>query len=156
MAGVRAILTADEVPLAVPVVRGAAAREEEGPASRNATPPKPNVVRGELALTNEPLYQGDPILAVAAVDEVTAADAIERIMLDLQTLPFCVDPIESLRLDGPNARLEGNVYFGTEIKTYNGPRRTGRRSRRGGCLSAMRRTAGRSATSKPASRKLRS
>src|SRR6266446_4906529 len=47
MPGVHAILTADEVPLAVPVVRGAAAREEEGPASRNATPPKPNVVRGE-------------------------------------------------------------------------------------------------------------
>jgi xanthine dehydrogenase molybdenum-binding subunit len=116
--GVHAILTADDVPLAAPVVRGAAAREEEGPASRNATPPKPNVVRGELALTNEPLYQGDPILAVAAVDEVTAADAIEKIMLDLEPLPFCVDPIESLRPNGPNARLEGNVYFGTEIKTY--------------------------------------
>jgi CO/xanthine dehydrogenase Mo-binding subunit len=118
MPGVHAILTADEVPLAGPIVRGAAAREEEGPASRNSQAARPNVVRGELALTNEPLYQGDPILAVAAVDEVTAANAIEKIELDLEPLPFCVDPIESLRPNGPNARLEGNVYFGTEIKTY--------------------------------------
>ena len=33
---------------------------------------------GERGLTNEPLYQGEPILAVAAVDELTAAEAIER------------------------------------------------------------------------------
>ena len=31
------------------------------------------------ALTMEPLYQGEPILAVAAVDELTAAEAIEKI-----------------------------------------------------------------------------
>jgi hypothetical protein len=31
----------------------------------------------------EPLYQGEPILAVAAVDELTAAEAIEKIQIDL-------------------------------------------------------------------------
>ena len=31
----------------------------------------------EAALTNEPRYEGEPILAVAAVDEQTAADAVE-------------------------------------------------------------------------------
>src|SRR2546428_12350284 len=61
MPGVKAILTADDLP-------------DIGP--------------GERALTNEPLYQGEPILAVAAVDEVTAADAIEKIVLDLEPLPF--------------------------------------------------------------------
>ena len=35
--------------------------------------------QGEKALTMEPLYQGEPILAVAAVDELTAAEAIEKI-----------------------------------------------------------------------------
>ncbi len=35
----------------------------------------------ERGLTNEPHYQGEPILAVAAVDELTAADAIERIRI---------------------------------------------------------------------------
>ena len=84
MPGVRAILTADDLP----DLRGA-----------------------ERALTNEPLYQGEPILAVAAVDELTAAEAIERIDVDLEPLPFVVDPIESLRPTGANGRLEGNVWF---------------------------------------------
>jgi CO/xanthine dehydrogenase Mo-binding subunit len=82
--GVKAILTADELPDA----RGA-----------------------ERALTNEPLYQGEPILAVAAVDELTAAEAIERIDIQFQALPFVVDPVESLRPSGANGRREGNVWF---------------------------------------------
>src|SRR5947207_8580152 len=83
MPGVRAILTADDLP----DLRGA-----------------------ERALTNEPLYQGEPILAVAAIDEATAAQAIEAISLDLEPLPFVVDPVESLRPGSANARLEGNVW----------------------------------------------
>src|SRR5262245_47411619 len=83
MPGVKAILRADDLP----DLRGA-----------------------ERALTNEPFYQGEPILAVAAVDEATAAEAIERIIIDLEPLPFVVDPMDSLRPDGPNARLEGNVW----------------------------------------------
>src|SRR5262245_23204403 len=84
MPGVKAILTADDLP------------ESRG---------------GERALTTEPLYHGEPILAVAAVDESTAAEAIERITLDLEPLPFVVDPIESLRPGGANGRLEGNVWI---------------------------------------------
>jgi xanthine dehydrogenase molybdenum-binding subunit len=84
MPGVKAVLTADEVP----DLRGA-----------------------EKALTNEPLYQGEPILALAAVDERTAAEAIERIDVDLEPLPFVVDPVESLRPTGANARTDGNVWF---------------------------------------------
>jgi CO/xanthine dehydrogenase Mo-binding subunit len=84
MRGVRAILTADDLP------------------------PLPGGV--ERALTNEPLYAGEPILAVAAVDEVTAAEAIERIRVDLEPLPFVTDPLDSLRPDGPNARLDGNAW----------------------------------------------
>ncbi len=87
MPGVRAILTADDLP---------------------------DVGGGTPALTNEPLYEGEPILAVAAVDEVTAADAIERIVVDLELLPFVVDPLESLRPTGANARLEGNVWEAPE------------------------------------------
>jgi CO/xanthine dehydrogenase Mo-binding subunit len=83
MKGVVAILTADEVP---------------------AFPPPNNPI-----LTNEPLYVGDPILAVAAVDETTAQDAIEAIKLDLEPLPFTVDPLESLHPGGPTARTNGNV-----------------------------------------------
>jgi len=81
--GVRAILTADDLP---------------------------DLGGAERALTNEPLYGGEPILAVAAVDELTAAEAIELIDIDLEPLPFTIDPIESLRPDGADARLEGNVW----------------------------------------------
>ena len=52
---------------------------------------------GERALTNEPMYQGEPILAVAAVDELTCAEAIEKIKIDMEPLPFVIDPLESLR-----------------------------------------------------------
>src|SRR4029434_4162694 len=66
---------------------------------------------GEVALTNEPVYQGQPILAVAAVDEVTAAAAIERLAIAFEPLPFAVDPLVSLRPGGPNARTKGNYWF---------------------------------------------
>ncbi len=82
--GVIAVLTADDVP----TLPGAAA--------------------GQI-LTNEPTYVGDPILAVAAVDEQTAEAAIEAIKLDFEQLPFSVDPLTSLHPDGANARSEGNV-----------------------------------------------
>ena len=78
MDGVVAILTADELP--------------------EVTAP------GNTILTNEPLYVGAPILAVAAVDETTAQNAIAAINVDLEPLPFCVDPLESLR---PGGRTPG-------------------------------------------------
>src|SRR3984885_2973994 len=66
--------------------------------------------QGEKALTMEPLYQGEPILAVAAVDEYTAAEAIEKIHIEFERLPFAIDPLDSLRPGGPNARRDGNVW----------------------------------------------
>ena len=64
----------------------------------------------EHCLTNEPLYAGEPILAVAATSEEIAAAAIELIHLDLEPLPHVTDPIESLRPGAPNARTDGNVW----------------------------------------------
>ena len=61
-------------------------------------------------LTHEPVYVGDPILAIAAVDEKMAENALAAIKVDLEPLPFTVDPLDSLRPGGPSARLEGNVY----------------------------------------------
>jgi xanthine dehydrogenase molybdenum-binding subunit len=60
-------------------------------------------------LTNEPHFVGEPILAVAAVSEKIAQDAIDRIKIELVPLPFCLDPLESLRPEGPNARVDGNT-----------------------------------------------
>jgi xanthine dehydrogenase molybdenum-binding subunit len=70
-------------------------------------PEQPGVANN--ILTYEPHFVGEPILAVAAVDEKTAHDAIQAIKLDLEPLEFCTDPLESLRPGGPNARTDGNA-----------------------------------------------
>src|ERR1700690_3595226 len=67
--------------------------------------------RGERGLAMEPVYQGEPVLALAAVDELTAADAIEKIKVTYKPLPFVVDPFVSLRPGGPNARTDGNTWM---------------------------------------------
>ncbi|MXX34841.1 MAG: xanthine dehydrogenase family protein molybdopterin-binding subunit [Gemmatimonadetes bacterium] len=66
----------------------------------------------EGALTDEPKYEGEPILAVAAVDETTAAAAVEAIRVDFEQLPFVLDPLESLREGGPDAHVGGNISAG--------------------------------------------
>ncbi|MCH7854390.1 MAG: xanthine dehydrogenase family protein molybdopterin-binding subunit [Proteobacteria bacterium] len=84
MDGVIGVLTADDVPVV------------EAP---NAA-----------ILTNTPAFIGDPILAVAAVDELTAEEAMTRIRVTIEALPFAVDPLDSLIEGGPDAREEGNVF----------------------------------------------
>ncbi len=59
------------------------------------------------ALTNEPMYVGEPILAVAAVSEQAAQDAIDLIKIDYEPLPFTMDPLESLFPGGKDARSDG-------------------------------------------------
>ena len=98
MPGVKAIVTADDLP------------KPSDSINDNGQVIFANL-DGEVALTNEPVYQGQPVLAVAALDEVTAADAIEKIVIDYEPLPFTVDPLVSLRPGGPNARLKGNYWF---------------------------------------------
>jgi CO/xanthine dehydrogenase Mo-binding subunit len=97
MPGVKAILTANDLPAPADTL------------TDNGTVIKASKW-GERGLTNEPVYQGEPILAVAAVDELTAAEAIEKIEIDFERLPFVVDPLDSLRPGGPNPRIDGNVW----------------------------------------------
>jgi CO/xanthine dehydrogenase Mo-binding subunit len=97
MPGVKGILTADDLPAPADTL------------TDNGTVIKASKW-GERGLTNEPVYQGEPILAVAAVDELTAAEAIEKIEIDFQPLPFVVDPLDTLRPGGPNPRTDGNVW----------------------------------------------
>src|SRR5438874_2501161 len=97
MPGVKGILTADELPAPADVVADLGQRIAAN-------------TKGERALASEPVYQGEPVLAVAAVDELTASEAIEKIEIEWEQLPFVVDPLVSLRPGGPNARLEGNIW----------------------------------------------
>src|SRR6202162_2580838 len=98
MPGVKAILTANDLPAPADTL------------TDNGTVIKASKW-GEGGLTNEPVYQGEPILAVAAVDELTAAEAIETIHIDFEPLPFVVDPLDTLRPGGPNPRTDGNVWI---------------------------------------------
>ena len=96
MDGVKGMLTAEDLPAPADIVTDLGQRIAAN-------------TKGEKALTNEPVYQGEPVLALAAIDELTASDAIEKIEIEWEPLPFAVDPLLSLRPDGPNARLEGNI-----------------------------------------------
>jgi CO/xanthine dehydrogenase Mo-binding subunit len=97
MPGVKAILRASELPAPADTVTDLGETIRANPMA-------------ERALTDEPVYAGEAILAVAAVDEETAAAAIEAIHIEFEQLPFVVDPLTSLRPDGPNPRVEGNVW----------------------------------------------
>ena len=70
-------------------------------------------------LTDEPVYVGQPILAVAADTEELAADALEKIKVSYEELPFTVDPLASLYPGGEEARTNGNVANpGIDLKSY--------------------------------------
>ena len=60
-------------------------------------------------LTGTPTYFGQPILAIAAETEQAAADAVAAVKVDMDLLPFVVDPLESLKPGGPDALEGGNI-----------------------------------------------
>ncbi len=60
-------------------------------------------------LASEPAWYGAPIVAIAAETEQAAADAVARVKVDMELLPFVVDPLESLKPNGANALSGGNV-----------------------------------------------
>ncbi len=91
MDGVVAVLTADDLPAA-------------------AAPAEP-------ILTNEPMFVGDRILAVAARSEALAQEAIDRIKVQYEELPFVIDPLVSLYPSGANARTDGNVISRQAVQT---------------------------------------
>jgi CO/xanthine dehydrogenase Mo-binding subunit len=108
MPGVKAILTANDLPAPADTL------------TDNGTVIKASKW-GERGLTNEPVYQGEPILAVAAVDELTAAEAIEKMEIDFEPLPFVTDPLDTLRPGGPNPRTDGNVWTRPTAPGSQGP-----------------------------------
>src|SRR5713101_3681820 len=62
MPGVKAIITADDIPAPAATVTDLGQTIQAN-------------MKGERALASEPMYQGEPVLAVAAVDELTAVEA---------------------------------------------------------------------------------
>ncbi len=87
---------------------------------RDAYPDGEPESAGLRILTSEPTLVGEPILALAAVDEKTAETALAAVRVTFERLPFVVDPLDSLAEGGPNAYPGGaNTFvfrqgFGTE------------------------------------------
>jgi len=56
-------------------------------------------------------YKGQNIAAVAAVTKEAALEAISKIKIDLEELPYVIDPVEACKPDAPQVRPEGNVFM---------------------------------------------
>ena len=88
-AGVAAVITAKDVP-------------------HNAFGP---MVPDQPVLAQEIRYRGEPIAAVAAVDEDTAMEAVARIKVDIEEEEGVIDPLEAMKPEAPKIRPEGNLYM---------------------------------------------
>ena len=89
--GVKAILTSRDVP--------------DFAVAKRATPPF--IPKPILATTAR--YAGDEILAVAAVDEETAENALDLIDVEYEILPFVLDAEEAVKPGAPKIYPEGNA-----------------------------------------------
>jgi CO/xanthine dehydrogenase Mo-binding subunit len=56
-------------------------------------------------------FRGEPMAAVAAVDEDTAMEALAAIKLDVEEEPYVLDPVEAMKSDAPKVRPEGNTFM---------------------------------------------
>jgi len=54
-------------------------------------------------------YKGERIAAVAAVDEDTAMEALDKIKVDIEEQTPVFDPVEAMKPDAPKVRPEGNI-----------------------------------------------
>jgi CO/xanthine dehydrogenase Mo-binding subunit len=68
------------------------------------------IVPDQPVLTQTVRYKGEPIAAVAAVDEDTALEAVDRIKVDIKAQEPVFDPLEAMKPDAPKVRPEGNIY----------------------------------------------
>jgi CO/xanthine dehydrogenase Mo-binding subunit len=89
--GVKAILLPSDVP--------------DFPIHRRETPP--TVVMPVLATTAR--YAGDEIMAVAAIDEETAEQALDLVKIDYERLPFVLEAEEAIKPDAVKLYPEGNA-----------------------------------------------
>ncbi|ALO46842.1 xanthine dehydrogenase family protein molybdopterin-binding subunit [Pseudohongiella spirulinae] len=86
MEGVVGILTTEDLPQAAP-------------------PANPPLASDVIA------YLGQPILAIAAVTEEIAENAIEKVRIEFERRPFVVDPLDTLVEGGPNPYPNGNTLI---------------------------------------------
>jgi len=109
MPGVAAILSADDVPGLIGKQHKKTGGSGLGIFEASLSEAVSQNPAKQPVLSNEPRFVGQAILAVAAESETIAHDAIDKIKLDLEPLPYTVDPLESLYPGGPDASENYNV-----------------------------------------------
>src|SRR5207253_3855635 len=61
------------------------------------------------AFNNPVRFVGEPVAAVAATDRHLAEEALQRITVDYEVLPFVLDQEEALKPGAPRIWPEGNI-----------------------------------------------
>jgi len=93
--GVKAIITYEDVPHTTynPIF--------------NAPYPKAGLLpRDKSILRREVCFVGDPVAAVAATSLEAAEDAVSKLDVDYEDLPFVLDPLEAIKPGAPRVRTE--------------------------------------------------
>ncbi len=104
-------------PVPLPACKARPPHRQRPAAAPAPAAPAPPPMPAEFALTKEPVYEGEPILAIAADSEELAAEAIDRIVVTFEALPHVIDPLEGLRPGSSNGREQGNVFVGPSMRT---------------------------------------
>ena len=65
-------------------------------------------------------FVGDEVAAVAAVDEITALEALRLVDVSYQPLPFVTDPVQAMLSGAPEVHEGGNLVGGKPITLERG------------------------------------
>ena len=71
----------------------------------------PNKHQDQPVLALSIRYKGEPMAAVAAVDEATALKALAQIKVEISEEEPVFDPLEAMKPGAPKVRPEGNLYM---------------------------------------------
>ncbi|MDP6086629.1 MAG: xanthine dehydrogenase family protein molybdopterin-binding subunit [Nitrospinota bacterium] len=99
--GVVCVLTADDVPQNE-YVSGLPGRGSDAGDKRDQAV-------HQILVRDRVRYLGEPVALVAAETEAAADQALERIVVDYESLPGVFDPIDALRPDAPEVHEGGNL-----------------------------------------------
>jgi len=69
----------------------------------------PELCDEEILCSDKVRYIGDPVAAVAAIDEYTAEEALNLIDVEYEPLPAVFDPLDAIKEDAPK------VHEGVEL-----------------------------------------
>jgi xanthine dehydrogenase molybdenum-binding subunit len=98
LSGVKAILTHHDVP-----------KTRYSPIF-NAPYPKVDLLpKDKPIMRDEVCYVGEPVVAVAATSLEIAEEAVERIHVEYEDLPYVLDPLEAMKPDAPKVRRDLRV-----------------------------------------------